>query len=82
MIMFLHKWTNIHDFDSFFVKNIIFHNFYVLFPDWYIHETIYYEILINLCLFPDWYIHETFIAGNEELRRPGVKCPVSFHTFN
>ena len=54
-------------------KNIIFHNFYVLFPDWYIHETIYYWILINLCLFSDWYIHETSTACNEELRHPRVK---------
>ena len=32
-------------------KKIIFHNFYVLFPDWYIHETIYNLIFIRL--FPD-----------------------------
>ena len=55
------------------LKKIIFHNFYVLFPDWYIHETIYNLIFISFMFFPDWYIHETFIACNEELRRPGVK---------
>ena len=32
---------------DFCVKKIIFHNFYVLFPDWYIHETIYNLIFIS-----------------------------------
>ena len=31
----------------FCVKKNIFHNFYVLFPDWYIHETIYNLIFIS-----------------------------------
>ena len=62
-------------------KNIIFHNFYVLFPDWYIHETIYYWILINLCLFSDWYIHETSTACNEELRHPGADSYLKMEHF-
>ena len=39
MIMFLHKWTSLRDFNSFLSQKSFFHHFYVLFPDWYIHET-------------------------------------------
>ena len=47
MIMFLHNYMSLRDFKSFFVLKNIFDNFYVLFPDWYIHETIYNLIFIS-----------------------------------
>ena len=48
--IYTQKCMTLRDFDTFCVIKIIFHDFYALFSDWYIHETIYNWILIIFML--------------------------------
>ena len=73
---------------TFCVKNIIFHNFYILFPDSYIYKTISYSIFMVFMFFPNWYIHmskashwcsKMFIMVRMHLDRWTSK--IEFHDF-
>ena len=56
----------------FVLENNIFHIFYFLFPDWYIHETIH-NLIFKIFIFVSRLIHpRNEFACNEELRHRGV----------